>query len=633
MANDRLTGTASLGVVFNNTVTRVTDDQRVQAVQGAQLTELIQNLYSIVLYDTTTGLTLEAAHLDPGLRTTNAEYFFRVPPKVLEMTEPFSTTVQPTQDGGRYVESFGSIIKNIKVSGTTGLRPNKSVSPLSRIPLIGSAAATFEGQLNTLSGAGLNGRQRGIPANEKTGWDDIIFLRNIFRKYSDVKQTDELAGRVVMLWRNVKDADYWVVEPEDFHLSQNSQSPLTYEYQIGFKTLARFDFTYTAPRDSLAAARSTQRMLARIGEYNQTLLNVFMLVSTQIHRVQGFASFLSTTVLAPVLNIINGLNAVKTSSYGVVRGLGTQTSALLDNLTDAITQLNASGSLPVQDPITHSLRRLQIACANILHESIAQEAPVSDVARNIDRYATAYNTAGSVTTPLRSPSASPTYIGYERHPSTLGSDRVGPGEDIRDVAFRLLGDPSRWRVLVTLNRLRSPFISVIGGPGVLMPGDSILFPQSGTAQNSVVGTNNPTPNGSPDDPVTQAYGRDLRLVSTQVGGSELTDIVLGQDGDLAAIAGVPNVEQAISLKFVTERGELAAHPTFGAKASIGRKSTSHSLNELRINTINTLMSDTRVTDVDKLQFVAIGDTVAADVSVVLTDARDILSTSLALRRF
>jgi len=632
--NDRLTGTTSLGVVFNNTITRVTDDQRAQAVQGAQLTELIQNLYSIVLYDTTTGQTLAAEHLDPGNRTSAAEYFFRVPPKVLEMTEPFSTTVQPTQDGGRYAESFGSIIKNIKVSGTTGLRPNKSVSSLSRIPLIGSAAATFEGQLNTLAGSGLNGRQRGIPADEKTGWDDIIFLRNIFRKYSDVKLTDEFAGRVVMLWRNVKDADYWVVEPEDFHLSQNSQSPLTYEYQISFKTLARFDFTgIVAPRDSLAAARSAHRMLARIGEYNQTLLNAFLLISNQLNRVQGFASFLSTTILSPVLNVINGLNAVKTSAYGLVRGLGTQASTLLDNLTSAITQLNTSGSLPSQDPIMHSLRRLQIACAQILGESIAQEAPISDFARNIDRYANAYNTAGSGTTPLRSPSTSPTYIGYERHPSTLGSDRVGPGEDIRDLASRLLGDPARWHGLAALNRLRSPFVSVLGGPGVLMPGDSILFPQTGQAQNSVVGTNNPTPNGSPDDPITQAYGRDLRLVSNLVSGSELTDLMLGQDGDLAAIAGVPNVTQAISLKFVTERGELAAHPRYGAKAGVGRKSTSNSLNELRINTINTLMSDTRIIDVDKLQFVAIGDTVAADVSVVLTDARDILSTSLALRRF
>lgn len=630
--NDRLTGTASLGVVFNNTVTRVTPDQRAQAVQGAQLTEMIQSLYSIVLFDTTTGNTL-SADLDPANRTQFAEYFFRVPPKVIEMTEPFATTVQATQDGGRYVESYGSIIKSIKVSGTTGLRPNKSVSSLSTIPLIGSAAATFEGQLNTLAGSGLNANQRRIPADEKTGWDDIIFLRNIFRKYSDVKLTDELSGRVVMLWRNVKDADYWVVEPEDFSLSQNSQSPLTYEYNIGFKTLARFDFTYTAPRDSLAAARATERMLSRIQEYNQTLLNAFMLVSSQINRVSGYATFISNTVLTPVLNIINGLNAVKTSAYGVVRGLGTQASTLSDNLDAAISQLVSSQTLNVQDPVINSLRRLQITCAHILHEPVAQEAPVSDVAVNIDRYASAYNVAGSVTTPLRTPTASPTYIGYERHPRGVASDRVGAGEDIRDLAARLLGDPNRWRILVTLNRLRSPFVSATGGPGVLAPGDTILFPSDKPQSPSVVGTNNPSPNSSPDDPVTQAYGRDLRLVSTVVGGIELTDILQGQDGDLATIQGVPNVEQAISLKFLTERGELAAHKDYGAKADIGKKNTPSSVNELRINTVNTLMSDTRIVDVPQLHFVAVGDTIAADIKVQLVDSRDLLSTSLALRRF
>jgi hypothetical protein len=149
----------------------------------------------------------------------------------------------------------------------------------------------------------------------------------------------------------------------------------------------------------------------------------------------------------------------------------------------------------------------------------------------------------------------------------------------------------------------------------------------------VVSPNNPTPNGTPSDPTLAAYGRDLRLVSNIIGGEELTDLSLGQDGDLAAIQGIPNVEQAISLKFLTERNELPAHPAYGAKAHIGRKNTQSSINELRINTVNTLLSDTRILDVPRLQFLAVGDTLAADIKVELLDARDILSTSLALRRF
>ncbi len=620
-----------LGVPYDNTVTRVTDEQRAQAVQGAQLTELVQNLYSLCLYDTVADATLASPGLDPAGRTDNAEYFFRVPPKLHEMQEPFATTIQGTQDGGKYVESYGSIIKALRLQGTTGLRPNKSSSPV--IPLLG----VTEAQLGTLIGNGLNDSVRRIPADEKTGYDDIIFLRNIFRRYSDLKSSDALAGRVVMLWRNLKDADYWVVEPEDFRLSQNSSSPLTYEYSISLKTLARFDFSYSIPEDPLEQARSRQRMLARLQEYGQNILNVFMVISNQINRVQGFATFLSNTILSPILNVVNGLTAVKTSAFGVVRGLRTQVLTLQANLDDAIAQLVESETLETQDDIIRSMRRTQILCARILSEPVASESTTADVNLLIGRYAAAYDMPGTLTTPRRAPDASPSYIGYETLPSTLGSDVVGPGESIRDVAARILGDPSRWRILVTLNRLRAPFISATGSAGVLAPGDRILFPRAGAAGagSATVGTQNPTNNQyiGPDDPVVQAYGRDLMLRSTFIGGAELTDLALNQGGDIASIQGIPNVEQALKLKFMTERGELAAHPKFGAKYPVGKKATPSSFNELRINTINTLTSDNRIENVKDLRFIAVGDKLAAKVDIELVNARSILPVTLALRRF
>lgn len=620
--------TTKFGVAYDNTVTRVTDDQRAQAVQGAQLTEVVQTLYSLVLYDTQADATLASPGLDPANRTENAEYFFRVPPKTHEMQEPFATTIQGTQNGGKFVESYGSIIKALRLSGTTGLRPNKSSSPV--VPLLGVS----EQQLATLLGAGLNTNTRRIPADEKTGYDDIIFLRNMFRRYSDLKASDEYAGRVVMLWRNLKDADYWVVEPEDFRLTQNSSSPLTYEYSISLKTLARFDFAYTRAEDSLENARSSQRMLARLQEYGQNILNVFLVISNQINRVQGFATFLSNTVLAPILNIVNGLNAVRTSAYGVVRGLRTQVLTLQQNLDTAITQLVAAETLEPQDPVIRSLRRLQISCARILTEPVAGESSVSDVNLLINRYAAAYETPGTSTTARRAPASSPTYIGYETTTASVGSGTVGEFESIRDVAGRLLGDPSRWRILVTLNRLRSPFISVTGGPGILRPGDSILFPRSGQ-QASEVNSQNPTNDQytGPDDAIVRAYGRDFMLRSVTVSGAELTDLTLNQGGDIAAVQGIPNVEQALRLKFLTQRGELAAHPRFGAKYATGRKATPSSFNELRINTLNTLASDSRIQDIRDLRFIAVGDKLAIKADIELANSRSILSTSLALRRF
>jgi hypothetical protein len=175
---------------------------------------------------------------------------------------------------------------------------------------------------------------------------------------------------------------------------------------------------------------------------------------------------------------------------------------------------------------------------------------------------------------------------------------------------------------------------------VLAPGDTILFPaDSAVARSSAtVGTQKPTTNetngnAQANTPVQLSYGRDLRLRSTFVGGTELTDLVINQRGDLSSIVGIPNVEQAVRIKFITERGELPAHPRFGAKFPIGTKATPSSFNELRINTINTLISDRRVNTVRQLSFNVVADTLTVSADVLLQNSQDIFSTSFALRRF
>lgn len=623
------TAKAALGV-SSTTVTKLSDAQRDQATQGAQLTEMVQTLYSLVLYDTDKEATLVAEGLDPAGRTKNAEYYFRVPPKVHEFAEPFASNVMNTQYHGKYVESYGSVIKSIRLSGTTGVRPNKLTSPT--IPLLGIS----EDQINTLLGAGLGGGIRKIPSGEATGHDDIIFLRNIFRKYSDIKSHDLISGRVVMLWRNIKDADYWVVEPEDFRLSQSSSNPLGYEYSISLKTLACFDLKYTVSVDPLEQSRIATRMVSRLQFYGQNILNIFLTVSHQINRIQGYATFVSNVVLGPMLGVINGLNAVKTSAFGIFRGLRNQVLTLSENLDDAISRL-LTFTVP-QNPVIRGLRRAKLICARILSEPVASESAVRDVGQVLNRYATAYETPGTGTTARRSPDSSPTYIGSETSPASVGTDIVRPSEDIRDIALRLFGDRSRWRLIVALNRLRSPFISILGGPGVLAPGDSFLFPSDQERPSTLVGTQNPSSdetNGDPQANTTgqQAYGRDLRLKSVFIGTEEITDLQINQRGDISSIQGLANVEQAIRIKFSTEKGELAAHPKFGAKFSIGRKATPSSFNELRLNTLSTLLSDNRVASVRNLKFIAAGDGLAVSADVELTQAQDILNTSFALRRF
>jgi len=383
-----------------NTVTSLSEEQRSQAVQGGQLSEAVQTLYSLVLFDAHANEILEAPGLDPGNRTKNAEYFFRVPPKVHEFDEPFATSIVCTQDAGKFIESYGSVLKALRISGTTGFRPNKVSS--STIPLLGIS----DSQIKTLLGGGLNTNTRKISAKETTGHDDIIFLRNLFRKYSDLKVSDELSSRVVMLWRNLKDADYWIVEPEDFRLSQSSSSPFTYDYSISLKTLGVFDFSYQTRPDPLVASRSQQRLQARFQEYSQNLLNMFLTISNKINRLQGYTTFVSNTVLGPLLAVINGLNAVKNSAIGVHRGLRDKALTLVTNVVASTAELsNIRGALDVNEDylnfidIFRAHNRVIVIASRILAEPVIADQSVNDIGYTLGRMAAAYETAGTLTSP------------------------------------------------------------------------------------------------------------------------------------------------------------------------------------------------------------------------------------------
>src|SRR4051812_31690065 len=64
------------------------------------------------------------------------EFVFKMNPKSLDLEEPASVIVTPTQDGSSFVEHQGSVFKNITIAGTTGLRPNKGQTA-SIIPILG----------------------------------------------------------------------------------------------------------------------------------------------------------------------------------------------------------------------------------------------------------------------------------------------------------------------------------------------------------------------------------------------------------------------------------------------------------------------------------------------------------------
>jgi len=586
--------------------------------------------------------------LNPADASQLPEYFFSVAPRSIDITDPFSTQIVPTQRGGKFVESHGAIIKKVKISGTTGVRPRRGrvgnklqTTKVENTPLVGTAINDITGQAKVF----LDSTQRGIPTGEQTGFDDILFLRNIFRAYSDYRENGLPSNNIVMVWYNAKEGDSWVVEPRDFRVSRTSKSPLGYTYNIQFDTLAPLTGILNVEKDPLTAILATRKVFSRVQEFNQSLRRTFLIVSTQIRRLEGLGVFAQTQILDPIINVTRGLGVIRATGATFGIRLAANARLLASELDEAIDLLTGTPGVEEQDALVRSLRRARITAARILVEPGVRETVNNTSIDKQARYTAAYITGGdSITRARNAPDTggSSTFVGNLDITANVGQDFVHLNEDIRACAGRLMGDKRKWKALVTVNSLQAPYISVNGEAGTLAPGDPILYPSLNASINSatlnpVNRTDNESSGKSTNTlgPVQQTYGRDLRLrsVPTSAVGVDLSDLKINQNGDIGSVVGIPNVEQALIVKFSTERGEIPAHPSFGASFPIGSKATISSINDFRIDTISTITSDSRIRDIIRLDFLTYGDVLVVNTNLTLKNATDSLNTSIALRSF
>lgn len=629
------------------------------------LTPLLKRQYSLFLWDARRSQVVGSVSslkdtavlpaLNPKNPTAPAEFFFSVAPKVYEMTDPFATQITPTQSSGKYVESHGSILKQIRIEGTTGARPDRKPGAFSNIPLIGSAIDELINEVDILTKNPIRdrasnngafkerlmtkGRDRFQPSEELNGFEQIVFLRNIFRHYSDVKESRNRSNNLVMIWYNGKDGDSWLVEPKEFRLFRDSKSPLTYKYSILLTALAPFSAVLAQDEDNQNEIFDPKVLFKRVQEYNRALKRTFLLVSTQIRRLEGLGVFAQATILNPIINVIRGLGVIRATSDSFGARLRVNAQILFDQLDASIDLLSGTDGVEAQDALVRSLRRAKITAARILSEPSSRETVESDTRQSHNRYAGAYTDGGdSIIRSRIAPNvgSSAAFIGNNLPTGRVSQSYVQVGEDIRAIAGRLLGNRSAWHILAAVNGLNAPYISPNGRPGTLAYGDPILYPsEDGGVSDSTLSPNDSDAETDvgfqPAGMVRQAYGRDIRLYSVSDSGVDLADIKVNQRGDMSSVVGVDNVEQGLIIKFSTERGELPAHPTFGIQAPIGSKATPSAINGFRIQTEATLLSDPRISSIKSLNFLMEGDTLFVRADVVLENQTDTLAAAVALR--
>lgn len=551
-------------------------------------------------------------------------FAFKVNPKSMDLDEPAAVTITPTQNGGQHVEHQGQIYKNIHLAGTTGLRPNRSTSG-ALIPIVGIANpfATFDPDPET-----------GLPRGERTGFDDLIDLRNVFRHYYDLKEDADAAPNTLMVWQNGKEGEYYVVEPITFKTARDASSPVTFNYDIQLRTIERLDITQLKQRnDSYAKRNGIDTFFQRLSDIRRELTVAFSIAQAFVDRTATIAQATVNEVLTPVNTVIQSLTGVITSgrrffdipqnSLSFTATNATELATALDNLPNNAYVTDGIGN---QIAITsNAYKKMARALYRLAAESQLFSAPISTT---VSAKQAAYR---DPVTGMPLNGGSPTNLGNVALPNASAVAEVYANEDIRGLAQRLLGDAAQWKILVLLNNLKQPYVSASGdGINVLRPGDQIVYPRAAVnAQSNVA----PTTDRNNAQTIQQRLGRDLLLRAIAAAAGEIIfDLASAPTGDLASVEGMDNMSQALNTKFATEQGELPTHPFYGIRYPFGTKAVRQSLIAFQINARATLLSDNRIADVANLLTTVEGNVLRVRASIALKGSNESLAYDFSTRR-
>jgi len=555
------------------------------------------------------------------------EFVFVMNPQAIDMEEPAAVSIVPTQDGGQFIEHQGQIYKNININGTTGVRPSHK-GGANIIPIIGIPNPFANPNINPVTG---------LPRNEATGMDDLIALRNLFRRYFDLKEDPVEGHQYIMVWQNGKEGEYYQIEPIVFKTKRASSAPVSFNYEIQLRTIQKLDQVAAIKIvDSRLKRMGSASLSERITEAMRDMAFALRQLNAAADNLVGKGQRVVNDVLTPLRTLLNSTRTlVATSARAIaiprnsVALLANDSLELMEALQNPTDQINAYKQFGIMTGAAFGFEAAKTSFRAANRLFIEDFLFNENLAGNRVRKQRAYVSPNRSGRPPRT-GGSPTDLNNVVSHSGSAIATVHTFDNIFSVTQRLLGDQARWKEIVLLNNLKSPYVDPSGdGKNVLRPGDDILFPSGGGGD----GVNIVPDQSQETDKLANRLGRDIRLVEPDaVGGDISSDLAVSSQGDLALIEGVPNLEQAINIKFSTEQGTLPTHPGFGIQVPIGSKFRLRTMVGFQLNARGSLTADSRISQVNRLVFSTRGNTTSVTADVAIADVDDSISLSVDARR-
>ena len=541
------------------------------------------------------------------------DFILQINPQNLSQDEIFAIEVTPTFSGVM-VEHQGTTLKDIVISGTTGISPNRR------------AGGAFP--------------QTGAPAfgDGRSGYYEFQELRSYFRAYVEKKRKNT-KGDLRLVFMNYKDAEYLFVEPQKFTMVRNASKPFMYDYSISLKAIGvvkdellkknaldYVDKAFEIGTEAIDAA--TSFIVGGIGwaetvnrELKREVLSPLYALSdyhetwkrTENRRAKlGKAQIISREELKTLYENIVKTNDNAADAAGVDTTLYNEMKGRTNTSSRAASVLITSDKFEVMNGLKKAAAAVRAAIVRAQADAVKNDnsgADTYDLSQKI--YANAAKTALAASKKRQ-------FIQLEK--DLAFARRVGDKSEIEKVETkikdlnydesetdRLLSDlpagsdkvvitggmsiqrfaekyGADWKQIVIRNNLKHPYINPTPletgeerEEGVLYVGDEILIPRSKAAIETGVFITQKQKN---------LFGTDIKL-------DENNDIALDPaTNDVKTVEGVENLAQAIITRILMQRGALLLHPNLGTDLEIGEKSINTSDVSYQIR--KTLETDDRI---------------------------------------
>lgn len=507
-------------------------------------------------------------------------------PRRYTVSEPFQSTLTPTEDNTVIEETNGIIVREINMEGTFGL---KKRSP----PRFSSSAQA-----------------------DKSGNEQFALLRRLFQTYSKLKQAPNEAPFISLHFHALRENDHWVVVPRAFEMPRDAKlTRMHYDWRITLTAIApsgavrlkavKDDYSFTdALRDINQAINDATAFFNDISVFKQAVRRKIANIDAILISVEGLITQVSLAMASP------GFGNSIDYSYERAKEVVDEVKDLADQFATSFDE-TMKGNDAVAE---RAMRKLEAALGTTLAYPEQFKEVSRDRKRRIERMflgerALSEDDLSDETGGATENSALRVQRGTEQD---AGID-YGTSENLVrirvDATTTLESLASRYAVatelIVLVNDLKPPYFSRGGFEGTRKPGDYILMPQAASTSGSSFGvTNTPrkaTGAGIADsDPAIALYGSDLALDPDELalGRLDIKEDLTHDADDAEIVEGIPNVVQALNIVTHTRKGETQFLPDIGLVDVVGSRALLANVVLSAITLQNALLEDDRIEDID-----------------------------------